>query len=116
MSISNYLIPLVSTPQMFTINLAGISYNMTCKWNNAQDSDGNYAGWALDISDSNNNPLACNIPLITGADCLSGLEYLGIQGSLIAFTSGDPTAVPTFTNLGSDSNLYFQTSVGNNGG
>lgn len=106
MATSNYLIPLVTTPQSFDITLAGVDYNVVSKWNPAPE-----AGWVLDIFDSNNVPLACNIPLITGADCLSGLEYLGIDGKLFVLTTGaSPFDVPTFTNLGTDSNLYFQTS------
>lgn len=106
MAINNYLVPLVNIPQVFDITLAGVEYNVTSKWNPAPD-----AGWVLDIFDSNNVPLACNIPLITGADCLSGLEYLGISGKLFVLTTGaSPFDVPTFEGLGINSNLYFQTS------
>jgi hypothetical protein len=49
--------------------------------------------------------------LITGADCLSGLEYLGITGQLVVFTDGDELAVPTLENLGVESNLYFLTDA-----
>lgn len=108
--INTYLIPLTNVPQKFTINLAGVSYTLTCKWN-AKEFDG-AGSWVLDIGDSNNNPIAENIPLITGADCLDGLAYLGINGSLFVLTNGSsPDDVPTFSNLGTDSNLYFQTSV-----
>lgn len=109
MAQSFFLVPLSNIPQSFQIVLAGITYLMVSKWNDAPD-----AGWVLDISDENDVPLACNIPLITGADCLDGLEYLGIQGNLYVNTSGNnPTAVPTLDNLGVDSNLYFATSVPN---
>jgi hypothetical protein len=97
-----FAIPLANIPQTFSIALAGANYNLTSRWNDADD-----AGWCLDIADENNNPLACNIPLITGADCLAGLEYLGIGGQLVVYTDGDPTAVPTLDNLGVNSNLYF---------
>lgn len=104
---SIFLIPLVNVPQSFVIPLAGVNYLMVCKWNDSPD-----AGWVFDLSNSDTNtPLVNNVPLITGADCLAGLEYLGINGQMIVATSGDPTAVPTLTNLGVDSNLYFLTSV-----
>jgi hypothetical protein len=107
--ISIFLIPLTNVPQQFQIVLAGITYLMTSKWN---DSDG--AGWLLDIADQNDNPIATNIPLITGADCLEGLEYLGIEGNLYVNSSaGSPLAVPTLDNLGTDSNLFFATTVPN---
>jgi len=103
------LIPLTNVPQNFAIVLAGVTYNMTSKWNDSDD-----AGWVLDINDSNNNPIACNIPLITGEDCLAGLEYLGIEGQFYVNSSGSsPLNVPTLDNLGIDSNLYFATSVPN---
>ena len=105
-----YLIPLSSDPQTFQISLAGVSYQMTVKWNDAVD-----AGWQFDLvnADTAEN-LVFGAPIITGADCLSGLEYLGINGSFIAYTNGMPSAVPTIDNLGTDCNLYFVTSAVNN--
>jgi hypothetical protein len=106
-----FLIPLSNVPQVFQIVLAGITYIMTSKWNPAPD-----AGWVVDIADEDGTALAQNIPLITGADCLEGLQYLGIQGNLYVKTSGaNPLNVPTLDNLGVDSNLYFVTSVPNGG-
>lgn len=111
MALTTFIIPLQNVPQQFTIPLAGNTYLMTCKWNDAPD-----AGWVLDIADANTgNVLAACIPLITGADCLSGLEYLGIGGTLTVSTNGDPSAVPTLDNLGTDSNLFFNTDVVTNG-
>lgn len=108
---TTFVIPLQNIPQQFTISLANKEYLMTCRWNDAPES-----GWVLDFSDSITDlPIVANIPLITGADCLSGLEYLGFEGQLIIFTDGDPTAVPTLLNLGVESNLYFQTDVVANG-
>lgn len=108
-TLSNYLIPLVNIPQQFQIDLAGQTYQLTNKWNDMAQS------WYLDIADSAGNPIACGIPFITGDDLLDGLEYLGIDGSLIVYTNGDPTAVPTLDDLGADSNLYFQTAAANGG-
>lgn len=97
-----YLIPLANTPQTFLIPLSGTTYTMTCKWNDI----GQY--WGLDIADSSNNPIVSNIPLITGADCLSGLDYLNFEGSIYVLSSGSsPDDVPTFQNLGVDSNAYY---------
>lgn len=103
---TTFIIPLTNIPQIFEIALAGVNYLLNVRWNDADD-----AGWIMDISDENNNPIACNIPFITGADCLSGLEYLGINGQMVVFTDGDQTAVPTLENLGVESNLYFLTSA-----
>lgn len=108
---TTFLIPLVNAPQSFEISLAGIAYLLTCKWNDSDEG-----GWVLDLADVDTGlPIVANIPLITGADCLSGLEYLGIDGQLIVFTDGDELAVPTLDNLGVESNLYFQTDAADNG-
>lgn len=107
--LNTYLIPLTNVSQQFTINLAGINYILICKFNAQPD-----AGWVLDISDSSGNPLIFNLPIITGGNILDGLDYLGFGGILYAFTNGAvPTDVPTLSNLGVDSNLYFQTSSSN---
>lgn len=102
-----FKIPLVNIPQTFDINLGGVNYSLTCKWNPSDNG-----GWVLDLVNADTNlPVAANIPLITGADCLAGLEYLEIGGELLVYTDGDQDAVPTLANLGIESNLYFVTSV-----
>jgi hypothetical protein len=101
---TNFLIPLVNTPQKFNITLAGKDYTMICKWNNSDEG-----GWVADFIDAiTTENVVSNVPLITGADCLAGLEYLGFNGKLFVLTDGNQFAVPTLTNLGVESNLYFQ--------
>ncbi len=98
-----FLIPLQAVAQSFQITLAGVTYLLTVKWNDSPD-----AGWEFDLTDvDTKTPLVAGLPLITGANCLSGLDYLGIGGMFIVLTNGNPDAVPTFENLGTDSNLYF---------
>jgi hypothetical protein len=105
-TLSNFVIPFDNFPEQFDITLAGVDYTIISKYN---DADG--GGWVIDIQDSLGNPIACNIPMITGADMLDGLEYLGIGGSLFVQTTGaSPFDVPTLDNLGIDSNVYFQTT------
>ncbi len=105
---STFVLPLVNVPQKFDIALAGVNYLVTCKWNDAPE-----AGWVLDLALADTGVvIATNIPLITGADCLAGLDYLGIGGELIVYTDGNELAVPTLANLGVESNLYFVTSDG----
>ena len=104
---STILIPLVNIPQTFDIALAGVTYTLTCKWNDATDGV-----WLLDIADSlTDTMIIAGIPLVPGVDLLSGLEYVGIDGSLFVYTNGNPNALPTLDNLGADANLYFETSV-----
>lgn len=97
-------IPLLSTPQVFNITLAGVTYRMTLIWR-----DGDQGGWVLDIADQDSNPIVCGIPLITGADLLAQYGYLGIGGQLVVQTDHDVNTVPTFENLGDTSHLYFVT-------
>lgn len=106
---SNFLIPLNNIAQTFVINLAGINYTLTSKWNDQMQS------WILDLADGSGAMLAAGMPFITGADLLEGLEYLGVEGALLVFTNGQEFAVPTLDNLGTDCNLYFQTTAANNG-
>ncbi len=102
---STFQLPLRNIPQTFDIALAGVNYIMTCKWNNAPEG-----GWVLDLADAaSGEVIVANIPLITGADCLAGLAYLGLGGQLVVHTDGNEFAVPTLENLGVESNLYFVT-------
>ncbi len=102
---SLFKLPLSNIPQIFPLTMSGKDYNVTCKWNDSPD-----AGWVLDFFDALTNlPVVFNVPLVTGINILSGLEYLGFTGLLFIFTDGDETAVPTLTNLGVESNLYLQT-------
>lgn len=106
-----FILPLLNIPQTFEIALAGINYILTCYWNDAQD-----AGWVIDFANADTNEsIVAGVPLITGADCLEGLEYLGINGQLVVYTDGDELAVPTLDNLGVESNVYFLTDVTDNG-
>jgi hypothetical protein len=98
-----YLIPLQPFPQTFQISLANVNYTLTVVWNNSPEG-----GWQFDFTDADTNtPLIAGAPLVTGVNCLSGLDYLDVGGMFVVLTNGMPDAVPTFTNLGSDSNLYF---------
>lgn len=108
---NTFLIPLTNDFQTFEISLAGVNYVMTSRWNDAPD-----AGWVIDLDDAiTGDSIIAGIPLITGADLLDGLQYLGINGQLIVYTNGDQTAVPTVDDLGVESNLYFLTDVTDNG-
>ncbi len=101
-----FLVPLINGPQSFQITLAGVNYLLVVKWNDSAD-----AGWQFDLLNSDTNEyLVAGQPFITGANCLAGLNYLGIGGMFVIYTNGDEFAVPTFENLGIESNLHFVTS------
>jgi len=105
--VQTFLIPLLNVPQDFNITLADRNLRLVSKWNDADE-----AGWVLDVYDGETNAaLIMNVPMITGADLLEQYEYVGLNGKLIVFTDGDELAVPTLENLGTESNLYFQTEI-----
>ena len=96
-----YKIPLTITPQTFDITLAGRALTLTCRWNEKS------AIWMLDIADATTGEvLTQSLPLVAGVDLLEQYAHLGIPGMLGVYTEGNPTAPPTFENLGIDSNLY----------
>lgn len=96
-----YELPLQATPQSLTIELAGTTYEITVRWNT-------YAScWVIDFADASGVPIAQGIPLVTGADLLGQLGYLGIGGALVCQTDSDLTAPPTYDNLGSTGHAYF---------
>lgn len=100
----SYTIPFANTPQTFEILLAGTTYTLTNKWNDL----GQF--WAIDIADQDGVMIVANIPMITGADLLAGLDYLELGGSFYVSSNGSsPDDVPTLDNLGIDSNVYFVT-------
>lgn len=96
-----YEIPLSPEPQRFSIQLGGVEYRMRLSWSQHQTC------WCLEISDSAGNAILQGIPVVTGVDLLAQHRHLGFTGSLLAQTDYDPSAVPTFDNLGSTGRLYF---------
>ena len=98
-----YLIPLSAQAQNLSVSLGGVTYNFSLVWNAPA------ACWMLDISDQYDNPLVTALPLIAGVDLLQQFQYLGFNGGLICVVNGDPNAVATYANLGTDANLYWLT-------
>lgn len=96
-----FTIPLRPKAQRFSIQLSGVTYNMTWRFNSAAGC------WMLDIADVSNVPLVNSLPLVTGRNLLDQLEYIGISGALVVQTDNDPDAVPTFENLGKDGRVYY---------
>jgi hypothetical protein len=65
--------------------------------------------WLLDIADTTETPILQGVPLVTGEDLLAQYRYLTNlpPGQLVVSTDGSPDALPTFTNLGVASHLYY---------
>ena len=91
----------MALPQKIALALSGTGYQLTLHWCAPATC------WILDIADQNGNPLIQGLQLVTGAGLLAQYEYVGIVGDLLAQTDFDPSAVPTFENLGTTSQLYY---------
>lgn len=96
-----YEIPLTPEPQRFTIDLAGVTRQMRVYW--CKDAQ----CWCFDLFDLKGQDLLLGVQIVTGCDLLGQYAHLGIGGSIIAQTDHDPSAVPTFDNLGTSGRLYF---------
>jgi len=94
-------IPLTAEPQKFSITLAGVSYQLVLKWNVPANC------WVLDIYSEAGVAILAGVPLVTGANLLAQYDYLNFGGELICESAFNLNAVPTFSNLGSTSHVYF---------
>jgi hypothetical protein len=101
-----YQFPLVNSQQTLQITLGNVLYTLRVYWNSNQATN----AWVLDIADANGIPMVTGIPLVTGTDLLAQYGYLNFGGQLIAQTSSNTDAPPTYVNLGSDGNLFFVTT------
>lgn len=100
---AEFLIPLTSIPQEFSISLDAREITIYQRWNE-------FSGWVIDMRDTaTNTSIIAGLPLVTGADLLEPFPELGFIGSLLIYTDGDSMAIPTIDNLGADSNLYYVT-------
>jgi hypothetical protein len=101
---SIFAIPLkTGTPQKLSVQLGGVSYQLTLMYRN----DPYGGGWVLDIADAMGNALLQGVPLVTGADLLAQYHHLGFKGALFVQTISNPDAVPTFANLGGDGQIFW---------
>lgn len=103
---ASFEIPLAGYPESFSIALNGTNYQLTLQYR-----DNPLGGWMLDIADSTGNAIISGIPLVTGANLLEQYGYLGIAGgsALYVINSAGGDAVPTFGNLGTDTQLVLVT-------
>ncbi len=100
MSGTVYEIPTGGGAVFYNIALAGTTYQFSFLYREAPLSCAGGGSWILDISDAFGNPIACGIPLITGADLLAQYGYLNFGGQLRVLSDAVPDAVPTYSNLG----------------
>lgn len=99
-----YEIPLIASPQTLSVQLAGVPYQLTVRWNAVQGA------WVTDLADAQGDPVLSGVPFVCGADLFEQFGYLGFGGALVAQSDFDPAAPPTFDNLGSTGHVYFVTN------
>lgn len=95
-------IPTQPSPESLRFLIGNVPYRATIKWND----DPSAQCWVLDLYDDQQNLLAGGIMLVTGADLLGQLTYLGVGAQLFTQTDFDADAPPTFENLGSLGHLF----------
>ena len=92
-------IPLIPKPQIVKVSLAGVIYTLTLVYRGM---------WVLDIDDAIGAPIVSGLAIVTGADLLAQLAYLGLGGIMQVQSDGvNPDAVPTFANLGQQAHMYW---------
>ncbi len=96
----------MATPQTLQISLSGVLYSLRLYWNNINQY------WTMDISTTSGTVLVQGVPLVTGALLLSQYGYMGFPGDLFVQSSNNPDAVPTFSGLGTTSQLYYIQGYG----
>lgn len=101
---ASYEIPLTAEPQRFSIQLAGVVYQLTMQWRNHE-----LGGWVLDIADASGNAILTGLALVTGANLLSQFSYLNFGGALWVVNSAGGDDAPTFDDIGTDTHLIFVT-------
>ncbi len=99
-------IPVNGRRQTFSVVLSGQDSTITIGWNPQAGA------FILDILGQNQEPKILGLQLATGSDLLSQFEYLGIPGSLLVQTAGNPGALPTPDNFGVLSHLYYVAKEG----
>lgn len=103
---ATFIIPTTGGNETFDITLNGVEYTLQLIW---RDDPCGMGGWVLDIGDNQGDPLLQGIPLVTGVDLLAQYGYMNFGGQLYVQTLSGPSPLdpPTFTNLGTDCQLYW---------
>lgn len=98
---AEFLIPLSSGAQSFTIALGKVQYKLTLIYRDAEDG-----GWFLDIERQDTNDGLFGIPLVLGADLLEQHAYKRF-GHLRCELDGQSKRNPTYEDMGSVLSLMW---------
>jgi hypothetical protein len=101
-STTAYKVPFTPEALRMEVSLGGVFYIFKTYWNVPMGC------WILDIYDDVELPMVRGIPLVTGGDLVEQFEYLGFGGMLLIWSTEGPWhALPSFTSLGENTNVYF---------
>jgi hypothetical protein len=88
--------------QTFTTNLGDLYVQITLQY---READG--GGWFLDIETTDGEKALYGIPIVCGVDLLAQHQYRGL-GHLYALVDGRYDGTPTYDDMGSDLELYWE--------
>ena len=98
---TDYLIPLTSGSQSFSISLGKAQYKLTIVYRDADSG-----GWFLDIERQDTNDGLFGIPLVLGVDLLEQHAYKRF-GHLRCELDGQSERNPTYEDMGSVLSLIW---------
>jgi len=107
MAVQLFEIPLLPGPQLFPIDLRGVTYRLKLFYRRDPGP-----GWMLDIYSSEGQPILCGTPLIPGIDLLAPYPYLEIGVVLFADTEVPPGDPISYASLGTTTRLYYAFNDG----
>lgn len=96
-------IPLRPEAQIVSVQLGATIYILRLIW-----VDNPEAGWLLDISNADGEPLLTGVPLVAGADLLAQYPDLGFGGRLFVGSDGNLLEPPTYENLGVTAHMWWE--------
>jgi hypothetical protein len=95
-------IPLSEGSQTFMVQLGDLYVQITLTYRKAT-----YGGWFLDIETTDGETVLNGVPLVCGVDLFEQYGYKGL-GSLYCLVDGKYTTNPTYEDMGSTIELYWE--------
>lgn len=101
---AEYRLPFRGVAEEFEVQLSGTIFSARISWN------AECGTWMLDLFDvASNVYVLTGLAVVSGVDLLAQHAYLGFVGGLVAHVDGDENAAPTYTDLGTQANIYYVT-------
>lgn len=107
MALQLFEIPLLTGPQVFPIEIRGVTYRIKLSY---RPDPG--PGWLLDIYQSDFTPLLCGTPLLPLVDLLEPYPFLNIGVALFIDSEEPPDAPLPYEAIGTTTRLYYAFNDG----